>query len=52
MLTTAETVNADLRTWRGLDKFNVRGIGKATSVVLWSAITYNLMRWIGAGLLA
>jgi transposase len=46
---TAETVNADLRTWRGLDRFRVRGSGKVRSVVLWSAITYNLMRWIAAG---
>lgn len=46
---TAETVNADLRTWRGLDRFRVRGRGKVRSVVLWSAITYNLMRWIAAG---
>jgi len=46
---TAETVNADLRTWRGLDRFRVRGRGKVLSVVLWSAITYNLMRWIAAG---
>ncbi len=47
---TAETVNADLRTWRGLDRFLVRGSGKVLSVTLWSAITYNVMRWIGAGL--
>jgi transposase len=46
---TAETVNADLRTWRGLDRFRVRGRGKVLSVVLWSAITYNLMRWIAVG---
>jgi transposase len=46
---TAETVNADLRTWRGLDRFRVRGRDKVLSVVLWSAITYNLMRWIAAG---
>jgi hypothetical protein len=47
---TAETVNADLRTWRGLDRFLVRGSGKVLNVILWSAITYNVMRWIGAGL--
>jgi transposase len=46
---TAETVNADLRTWRGLDRFLVRGSGKVLNVILWSAITYNVMRWIGAG---
>ena len=48
---TAETVNADLRTWRGLQQFPVRGIDKVTSVVLWAAITYNVMRWISTGLL-
>jgi transposase len=47
---TAETVNADLRTWRGLDHFLVRGSGKVLSVILWSAITYNVMRWIEAGM--
>ena len=47
---TAETVNADLRTWRGLDRFLVRGSGKVLSVILRSAITYNVMRWIGAGM--
>ncbi len=47
---TAETVNADLRRWRGLDRFLVRGKGKVFSVILWSAITYNVMRWIGAGM--
>ena len=43
-------MNADLRTWRGLDRFLVRGSGKVLSVILWSAITYNVMRWIGAGM--
>jgi transposase len=46
---TAETVNADLRTWRGLDRFAVRGSAKVSTIVLWSAITYNIMRWIAAG---
>ena len=43
---TAETVNADLRMWRGLDRFVVRGLAKVTSIALWSAITYNMLRWI------
>ena len=43
---TAERTNADLRTWRGLDRLPVRGIDKVLSVALWSAITFNLMRWI------
>jgi len=42
---TAERTNADLKTWRGLDSLPVRGIGKVLCVVLWSAITFNLMRW-------
>lgn len=45
----AETINGDLRRWRGLSAFNVRGIEKVSSVVLWSAITHNLIRWIALG---
>src|SRR5438445_12174457 len=41
---TAETVNADLKTWRGLDRLLVRGLDKVFTVALWSALTYNLMR--------
>ena len=40
---TSETVNADLRCNRGLSAFNVRGIDKVKSVVLWSALAYNLL---------
>ncbi len=40
----------DARGVRGLDRFLVRGGDKVLSVILWSAITYNVMRWIGAGL--
>lgn len=43
---TAERTNADLRTWRGLDRLPVRGLGKVLSIALWAAITFNLMRWI------
>jgi transposase len=46
---TAETVNADLRTWRGLDRLGVRGSGKVLCVALWAAVTYNVLRWIAAG---
>jgi len=49
---TAETVNADLRTWRGLDRFRVRGRPKILCVALWSAITYNLLRGIALGVFA
>jgi hypothetical protein len=42
---TAETVNADLRTLRGLDRLVVRGADKVKSVLLWGVLTYNLLRW-------
>ena len=43
---TAETVNADLRIHRGLDRLLVRGKDKVLSVALWMAITYNILRMI------
>ena len=46
---TAETVNADLKTWRGLDRLLVRGLGKVLIVATWSALAYNLMRAIKLG---
>jgi transposase len=42
---TAETVNADLRRWRSLDRFAVRGLAKVRAQVLLNAIAYNLGRW-------
>jgi hypothetical protein len=42
---TSETVNADLRTYRGLDRFLVRGLRKVKCVALWSALAYNLMHF-------
>jgi len=42
---TAETVNADLRRWRTLDRFPVRGLRKARCHALLNAITYNTLRW-------
>lgn len=42
----AERTNADLRTWRGLDRITVRGTSKVLCVALWSALTFNLMRWV------
>jgi transposase len=42
---TSETVNADLRTYRGLGPFSVRGIAKVTCVALWSALAYNLIHF-------
>ena len=41
---TAETTNADLRMWRGLSRFDVRGSGKVLCVALWSALAFNLLR--------
>jgi hypothetical protein len=42
---TSETVNADLRTYRGLSQFTVRGLAKMRCVVLWRALAYNLMHF-------
>lgn len=42
---TSETVNADLRTYRGVGRFLVRGLRKVRCVVLWSALAYNLMHF-------
>jgi transposase len=41
---TAETTNADLRCHRGLDRLVVRGTKKVTSLLLWGALAYNLLR--------
>ena len=40
-----ETVNADLKTHRGLGPLLVRGAAKVLCVALWSALAYNLMRF-------
>lgn len=40
---TSETINADLKTHRGLTQLTVRGIKKAKCVALWCALAYNLM---------
>ena len=45
---TAETVNADVRCHRGLQQFPVRTIPKVRCVVLWAALTYNILRLIAA----
>jgi transposase len=47
---TSETVNADLRSYRGLTQITVRGLYKARCVALWCALAYNLMHF-GAALL-
>ena len=46
---SAETVNADLKTWRGLDRLLLRGASKVLIVATWSALAYNLMRSIRMG---
>jgi len=48
---TSETVNADLRSFRGLVQLTVRGIQKSRCVTLWCALAYNLMHF-GPALLA
>jgi transposase len=47
---TSETVNADLRTYRGLTQITVRGMAKIKCVALWCALAYNVMHF-GAMLL-
>jgi len=47
---TSETVNADLRSYRGLTSITVRGRAKAKCVALWCALAYNVMHF-GAALL-
>lgn len=47
---TCETVNADIKTHRGLGRLLVRGTEKVLSVALWSALAYNLMHF-GAALI-
>ncbi len=42
---TSETVNAELRSWRGLGRIMVRGLAKARCVALWSALAYNVMHF-------
>lgn len=40
---TSETVNAELRSYRGLTQITVRGLGKIKCVALWCALAYNVM---------
>lgn len=44
---TIETVNADLKTYRGLGPFRVRGLRKVRCVALGSALAYNVMHFAG-----
>ena len=45
---TSETVNADLRSYRGLMPLTVRGLKKMQCVALWCALAYNLMHFASA----
>jgi transposase len=45
---TSETVNADLRSYRGLTQITVRGLAKAKCVTLWCALAYNVMHFATA----
>jgi transposase len=45
---TSETINADLRTYRGLTQLTVRGLHKARCVALWCALAYNVMHFAAA----
>jgi transposase len=42
---TVETVNAELKTVRGLEPFRVRGLSKVLCVSLWCVLAYNLMHF-------
>lgn len=42
---TAERVNGDLRRWRTLDRFAVRGLAKVRNQVLLNVLAHNVMRW-------
>ncbi len=45
---TSETVNADLRTHRGMGRMPVRGLTKAKCVALWCAMAYNILHFAAA----
>jgi transposase len=45
---TSETVDADLRSYRGLTQLTVRGLNKIKCVVLWCALAYSLMHFAAA----
>jgi DDE family transposase len=45
---TSETINADLRSYRGLTQLTVRGLYKARCVALWCALAYNIVHFATA----
>lgn len=42
---TVETVNGDLKCFRGLGQLRVRGLKKARCIGLWSALAYNVIHF-------
>ena len=44
---TSETINGDLRAWRGMGQLRVRGLAKARCIALWCALTYNILHFAG-----
>lgn len=42
---TIETINGDLKRYRGLIQFGVRGLRKVRCMALWSALAYNVMHF-------
>lgn len=42
---SVETVNADLKCYRGLGRLTVRGLEKVKCVALWSVLAYNLLHF-------
>ncbi len=45
---TSETINGDLKAWRGLGQLRVRGLGKARCLALWCALSYNILHFAEA----
>lgn len=42
---TSETVNAEVKTYRGLGPVTVRGLAKVQCVALWAGLAYNLVHF-------
>jgi transposase len=40
---TIETINGEVKTYRGLGRLLVRGLSKAQCLALWSALAYNIV---------
>ena len=41
----SETINGDLKAWRGMRQLRVRGLAKARCIALWCALTYNILHF-------